>query len=156
MMRTFRLFPTDYSWWTFVDYDSLLTAVERFQPATALEFGPGGSTLALIEGGASEIHTCEDDADWAEVYRTRVASRYPGIVRLHRYEPRDPLSIPALDHKRFDLAFIDGPKRTPTREPAIRYAQARADVVLCHDAETMARLFGMRFEMIGTVGRLLS
>lgn len=153
-MRTFRLFPSDYSWWTFADYESLLTCVERFKPKTALEFGPGGSTLAIVEGGATSVDTCEDDPAWAKVCRERVASRSPAI-RLHQFTNDEPISIPALDGRRFDLAFIDGPKRTPTRAAAIAYAQARADVVLCHDVETMAKLFGLRFEVVGTVGILL-
>lgn len=153
-MRTFRLFPADYSWWTFADYDSLLTAIERFRPKRVLEFGPGGSTLALIEGGAQSVDSCEDDPEWLATYQTRIAAKHPAI-RLHPFTNADPLRIPALDGQWFDLAFIDGPKRTPTRAAAIAYARERAGVVLCHDAETLARLFGLRFEMVGSVGILL-
>lgn len=152
--RTFRLFPADYSWWTFADYDSLLTAAERYRPRRVLEFGPGGSTLALIEAGATAIDSCEDEAEWLETYRARLGAPHRDTVRLHAFVNTDPIAIPALDGARFDLAFIDGPKRTPTRLPAIRYAQAHADVVVCHDVETMRRLFGLTFETIGTVGVL--
>lgn len=151
-MRNFRLFPADYSWWKFEDYESLLTAAERFRPRRVLEFGPGGSTLALVEGGATSIDSCEDDAKWLETYSQRIGAAHGGIVRFHAFVNGDPVSIPALDGARFDLAFIDGPKQTPTRLPAIRYAQAHADVVLCHDVETMRRLFDLRIDAIGTVG----
>lgn len=153
-MRTFRLFPEDYSWWTFEDYDSLLTAMERFKPRSVLEFGPGGSTLALIEGGAESIDSCEYDPEWLTVYRQRIGAKY-AHVHLHPFADADPLSIPGLDDRRFDLAFVDAPKVTPTRLPAIRYAQAHAGVVLCHDVPQLSHAFGLRFEMIGTVGVLL-
>lgn len=150
-MRTFKLFPTDYSWWTMADYGSLLDVVERFKPRRVLEFGPGGSTLALIEGGAERVDSCENDPDWRQVYQTRIGKAHPEL-RVHAFTPADPLIIPALTGQRWDFGFVDGPRQTPTRKPAIDYALAHCDVVACHDVETIARLFGYRFEVVGTVG----
>jgi len=128
-MRTFRLYPVEARWWSFQDFGAVLDVCERLHPQRALEFGPGSSTLALIEGGA-HVDTCEDDPKWAKVYRDRIENKYPHIVRLHDYTWSDPISIPALDAQTFDLGLIDGPLGTPRRYAAIEYCLERCVATL--------------------------
>lgn len=124
---TFARYPVEQAWWSFNDYQAVLDVMARLRPARVLEFGPGSSTLALIEGGAARIDACEDDP----VYADRLLKNVPdAIVHLHAYTWRNPLSIPALDEKVFDLALIDGPRTTTRRPTVIRYAMARCAAVL--------------------------
>ena len=129
-MRTFRLYPDEKRWWSFSDYGAVLDVMRERQPKRVLEFGPGSSTLALIEGGAVSIDTCEDNDDWAKVYEERLVRQYPDVVRLIRYEWNDPLSIPTLNAERFDLALIDGPFTTPRRRAVIEWAMRRCALLL--------------------------
>lgn len=128
--RTFQLYPEEQHWWSFNDYGAVLDVMERLRPKKMLEFGPGSSTLALIEGGAEHIDTCEDDPHWAQVYEERLVPRFPGIVSLHRYTWSDPLKIAAIARRRYDLALIDGPRDTTKRMPVIGYALMRCARVL--------------------------
>jgi hypothetical protein len=130
MPPPFRLFPEDYPWWTFADYGQLLDQVRRFGAQTALEFGPGGSTLALVEGGAV-VDACEDDPVYLARHRERLGA-HP--VMLFLYTHAEPLVIPPTDGLLYDLAFVDGPRDTLLRPVEIEYAAARSRVVVCHDA----------------------
>ncbi len=137
----FRLYPEEQRWWSFRDYDAVLSALERVPHARVLEFGPGSSTLALIEGGALEVHACEDSAHWAAVQEERLVRRFPSVVHLHRYtwpEGAD-LSVPGVDDLRFDLALIDGPRATERRPDVLRYALARSQWVLMPTEEYQTR-----------------
>lgn len=127
-MGPFKLYPEERHWWSFNDYGHVLDVVRARGAKRILEFGPGSSTLALIEGGATTIDTCEDNPDWAQVYEDRLAGRFPEIVRVHRYEPgtAGPLGLKGG----YDLGLIDGPLGTQNRGPAIRYAIARCAAVL--------------------------
>lgn len=130
-MRAFQLFKEPAHWWSFADYGAVLDVVERRQAKRVLEFGPGSSTLALIEGGATHIDTVEDDPDWAQVWEERLQQRFPEIVHVHRYAWMDPIEIPSIDVAcRYDLALIDGPKAIERRTAAIAYAIARCAAVL--------------------------
>lgn len=129
-MNPFKLYPAEAAWWSFTDYQAVLDAMQSTGARRVLEFGPGSSTLALIEGGAETVDTCEDAPDWAEVYEERLVKRFPRIVRLHRYTFGDPISIPQVNMKRFDLALIDGPRSTEARAAVVPYAMDRADWVL--------------------------
>ena len=126
----FKLYPEEQHWWSFQDYQAVLNTMERLQPKQVLEFGPGSSTLALIEGGAAHIDTCEDAEDWAKVYEERLQGKYPEIVKLHRYTWSDPLSIPAIDLQQYDLALVDGPLGTDRRPTVVRYCLERCRAVL--------------------------
>jgi hypothetical protein len=128
--RRFQLYPAVQRWWSFTDYATVLDVVQGRHATTILEFGPGSSTLALIEGGATQIDCCEDEATWFDVYTKRLVYRYPEVVTLHAYTWQDPLSIPALNGKRYDLALVDGPRLTPRRPACIAYALERATAVL--------------------------
>jgi len=123
--------PATTAWWSEDDRRYVLSVMEQFRPKTVLEFGPGSSTLALIDGGATRIDACEDDPEWLAIYRERIANRYPGIVNLVFYTWSDPLVIPACDAKaRYDLALIDGPLAIDKRIATIRYSLDRAARVL--------------------------
>lgn len=150
MARTFALYPEERHWWSFNDYGHVLDTVRALGARRILEFGPGSSTLALLEGGATTIDTCEDAPDWAQVWEERLQGAYPQIVRVHRYTLADPLSIPALDGRRYDLALIDGPLGTNSRPPAIRYALARCAAVLV-PTEDLNRTFRDQLREIARV-----
>lgn len=151
MSGPFRLYPQEEHWWSFNDYQAVLDVMDRLKPARVLEFGPGSSTLALIEGGASRIDTCEDDPEWSAIYRLRLVAKFPDVVRLHRYAWRRQLSIPALDSEAFDLALIDGPRVTARRVAVLDYALPRCSAVLLplDDSQRMSR----RLEQLATGAR---
>lgn len=132
---TFRLYPKELHWWSFADYGAVLSVMRRLQPASVLEFGPGSSTLALIEGGARSIDCCEDNPDWLNVYQERLAQRYDG-VRMLPYTWSDPLVVPGAALA-YDMALIDGPHGTERRPTVLRYALARCTHVLmcCEDSK---------------------
>lgn len=133
MARTFRLYPVEQHWWSFADYEGLLSITERFKPRRVLEFGPGSSTLALIEGGAEIVYSCEDDKKWLDTYTGRFV-KHP--VAFYLYTWSENLTVPALDDIRFrapdfDMSFIDGPRVTTNRLAVLRYCIARSRVVVC-------------------------
>lgn len=124
-------------WWSRNDHDHVVTVVRALAARRVLEFGPGWSTLSLIEGGATHIDSCEDQPDWSQVHEDRLAGAFPAIVHIHRFVQADPLAIPGIDAaiaavggRAYDLALIDGPLGTNARPPAIRYAMARCAAVL--------------------------
>jgi len=138
--REFKLMKEDARWWSLNDYGAVVGAMRKTGAKRVLEFGPGNSTLALIEGGAESIDTCEHVEDWARVWDERLVKRFPRVVRLHRYSwPKSaPLSIPAVDGQRFDLTLIDGPE-TERRPDVVRYALARSTWVLVPTEELTAK-----------------
>lgn len=73
-----------------------------FMFETAIEFGPGNSTVAMLEGGVRRIWTFEENAR-----RLMQFEPDPRVV-FHTYAATDwNLSIPQINA---DIAFIDGPK----------------------------------------------
>jgi hypothetical protein len=135
--RAFRLYPDgpDQHWWSRNDYGAVVDAMATLQASgrpigRVLEFGPGWSTRALIEGGAVSIDTLEDNPDWAATHEARLVKQFPGTVRLIRYAWQEPLAIPAIDGEHYDLAFIDGPLGSNQRPEVLRYALAHATAVL--------------------------
>jgi hypothetical protein len=129
-MNEFELYPVERHWWSFNDYRAVLDTMRALKPSRVLEFGPGSSTLALIEGGATHIDTCEDDPDWAGVYEERLQAKYPEVVTLHRYAWHEPLAIKAIDAQTYDLALIDGPLGTNRRPAVVAYCLDRCRAVL--------------------------
>lgn len=129
-MSEFKLYPEEKHWWSFSDHRAVMDTMRQLQPKRVLEFGPGSSTLALIEGWAESIDCLEDDPKWLGVYRDRLERTYPDVVRMHAFTWSDPLEIPALADHRWDLALIDGPLRTPMRPPVIAWCLARCTAVL--------------------------
>jgi hypothetical protein len=132
----FKLYKEEAAWWSASDYAAVLHVMAHLRPKRLLEFGPGSSTLALVEGGAESVDACEDAEEWAAIYDERLVKRFPRVVSLHRYTWAEELSIPALDALRFDLALIDGPRETPRRPVVIEYCLARCEWVLvpCENA----------------------
>ena len=127
----FELFPEAQRWWSFADYGAVVGLMRRFGAREVLEFGPGSSTLALLEGGASRVDTFEDNPDWLGVWAERLAARFPDRVFLHPFEWADPLELgDAFDRRKWDLALIDGPHGTLARPAVIAWALARCKVVV--------------------------
>lgn len=115
------------------DYAAVLTVMRRLDAKTVLEFGPGNSTLALIEGGATAIDACEDDPAWLATWAQRLPEDCPECVKVvtfHDYTWRCPLTIMGLDDKRYDLALIDGPAAIELRPAVIEYCLERCAAVL--------------------------
>ena len=161
----FKLYTQERSIFGFADYGALLTEVRRVGARSALEFGPGASTLALIEGGCESILSFEHDARWLASAREQLAA-FPH-VRVERYE-----NLPELRPlgAEFDLAFVDSPNgeekrriRHPGQADCARFntvlaALQAAPLVLLHDARrpgeqaTLRRVeaAGCRVSMIDT------
>lgn len=112
--------------WSRADHDAVVAFVQRLRPQRVLEFGPGASTLSLIEGGAWRVDALEDDEHWRKVWTHRLQRRQ---VQIHAYTWSDPLSTP-MDGEKFDLALIDGPHLTEKRPAVIRYCLQRCAKVL--------------------------
>lgn len=124
-----NLYPEGAHWCSREDYAAILTVARDMKAKSVLEFGPGTSTLALIEAGAELIDACEDDPHYLALYTRRLAKQYPQ-VKMRRYTWAEEISIPEIDGERYDLAVIDGPRETMKRPSSIAYALARADNVL--------------------------
>lgn len=145
--RRFALYPQETHWWSFADHENLTQAIERFTPQRVVEFGPGASTLALLEAGVQTIDTYEDDPKWLSLHKGRIPARFARVVTFHAYR-RD--SVPPPPEWPYDLAFVDGPHPTERRLPVIEWARDHSRVVLCHDADSLSRVFPeLRFDMIG-------
>lgn len=163
-MTDFRLYPFECRWWSFNDYGAVLDTMRAIgNPQRILEFGPGSSTLALIEGGATHVDTCEDDMNWARVYRERLQSVYPQLVNICDYVWSPYLVVPGIAGKRYDMALIDGPRETALRPVVVEYCIARCTHVLvpleCNEGsrfmrEAVHRLAGDRSITITDTGPL--
>lgn len=142
-MREFSLMKEDARWWTLNDYGCVVDVTRRLNARTVLEFGPGSSTLALIEGGATLIDAMEDDDGWAEKYRARLQSVYPLIVRIHDYVWADPLHVHIAGEHLYDLALIDGPRETARRPAVVEFCLQRCASVLvpleCNEGSRLMR-----------------
>jgi len=108
----------------------VLAVMERLKPEHVLEFGPGSSTLALVEGGAQMIDCCEDDPKWFDVYLDRLERQFPIVVKIHPYRWSDPVTVPGLMDFRYDMALIDGPRDTPNRPAVVEFCLQRCSAVL--------------------------
>lgn len=97
---------------------------------SVLEFGPGNSTQALIDGGVEIITAFEQDAAYAE----SIKIRFPAI-RLFCYDPSQiPISRGFVSN--FDIALIDGPtvkSFTPSRLNAALFCFTRTRIIMMHD-----------------------
>lgn len=123
-----NLYPREPAhFWSAEDHAAVVKVVQRLQPRRVLEFGPGTSTLALLEGGAWRIDACEDDPHWLKTWQHRL--RYKQVV-FHSYLWAECISIPALDAERFDLALIDGPYEVEKRTSVIEYCMRHCAAVL--------------------------
>lgn len=128
MTGPFRLYPEEQHFLSFLDYGAILSTVERLRPATVLEFGPGWSSLALVEGGATRIDACEDADSWRKLWHDRLR-KYPQVT-VQWYEWADPLTVPQFDGERYDMGLIDGPYDVAKRPAVIDYCLQRCAAVL--------------------------
>lgn len=74
---------------------------------SCLEFGPGISTLALIEAGVERIVTCEHDPEWLERAKEQFKP-FPQVTVIPYLD--EPIATADLGSERFDFAFVDSPK----------------------------------------------
>lgn len=156
-MNEFALYPEEQHWWSYADYRCVLGVVRRLHAVRVLEFGPGSSTLALIEGGATHIDCCEDHPDWLATYRERLEARFPRFVRMHPYTWADPVRVRTIHGAhRYDLALIDGPN-IDQRPAVIEYCLARSEWVLfpTEDHETAPSLRALAPEIAARHSRPL-
>lgn len=163
----FKLYKEQKHTFSFIDYGMLLK--EAAGVKSALEFGPGISTLALIEAGVEKIVTLEHDPKWFDAAVAQFKD-YPQVsVRTYKDEP----VVEADVEGEFDIAFVDSPKgfvhvvrnvegtrkRHPGQEDCSRlntclFALKHAPIVYLHDAcrplerGTLGRLnqMGHKFE----------
>jgi len=117
-------------WWSLADRVTVIDVVGRLRARSVLEFGPGSSTVALVDGGAQRVDAAEDDLTWYNTHQRRLVANYPGVVRIYFYVWCDPLTIPTLDARRYDLGLIDGPREMPRRVATIKYALDHCAAVL--------------------------
>lgn len=161
----FKLYPQDSPTFRFREYGALLSAATGAK--SALEFGPGYSTLALIEAGVGKIITLEHNDEWREKKREEF-KQYPQ-VRVAKYADEFPVTADEVAFQQFDFAFVDSPqgfnelpgrvgrKRHPGYDDCSRlntclFALEHAPVVYLHDAKrpveraTLGRLNAMGFK----------
>lgn len=106
----FRLYTIEQGRFPFIDYEELMGYAKRAK--SALEFGPGISTFALIEAGVKRIVTCEHDPAWA-MRAVEALMDYPQVA-IYQYDNVAPeANVEGLDaNEQFDLAFVDSPSGT--------------------------------------------
>lgn len=120
------------------DYDIILEYAHGKE--SALEFGPGASTLALVEAGVLEIHSYEYQMPYLSAAQSRFAP-YPH-VKIRRFDNVAEIDIPADE---YDIAVVDSPiagkkwVQIPGQEGLARFNTVMAalkysPLVLLHDA----------------------
>jgi hypothetical protein len=112
----FKLYAVQEHTFPFADYGKLIEEVQKLGAKTALEFGPGISTLALIESGLERIVTCEHDDEWFEKAKEKFRE-YPQ-VEVVRYWDEPEATSEAVGV--FDVGFVDSPKGFTHLVPSIR------------------------------------
>lgn len=147
----FELYTEEKKIFMFEDY-AVLKKYAR-NKKKALEFGPGISTLALIEAGVKDIHTCEYKEEYYLQAKDRFSS-YPQ-VHVHRYKNLPRIAGPQFQEPTsdsvsafFDIGFVDSPigsvkhgwEKLPGQEKHARlntlhYAVTHCSVVVLHDAK---------------------
>ncbi len=159
----YRLYPVQQPSLSFVDYGLIMQIATG--ASSVLEFGPGASTLALIEAGVPKIVTLEHDPAWLEIQKDKFKD-HPQVT-VAGYTDTVPVAADEIAFQDFDMAFVDSPQgfshalkgRTPrVRHPGMEdcsrlntclFALERAPVVYLHDAYrsiergTLGRLNGM-------------
>lgn len=112
---------------------------------TALEFGPGLSTQALLDAGIQRVVTCENIDKWLAVAKKRF--KKDERVTVLKFHDEFPVIVDGLDpNEKFDIGFVDAPKGFyPVRKVHPGYADCsrlntllfalnRCKVVFLHDA----------------------
>lgn len=103
----FELYTQERGTFPFIDYAELMGYARNAK--SALEFGPGISTLALVEAKVPEIVTLEHASQWRQDARRRL-KQFPSVQVLE-YKNVAPVALCASlnGHPQFDLAFVDSP-----------------------------------------------
>jgi len=144
----------------------ILSPMKR--PLNLLEFGPGLSTHFFLGLGDVRVVSLESDEKWYQA----ALREFNGMERLelYRFENSPQLSIPEINDRCFDVAFVDAPVGMPRRRVRLPgqegfsrfntlcYALKHALVAVLHDARraaerrTLTRLssMGFRVEFHGT------
>lgn len=102
---------------------------------SAIEFGPGNSTVAMLEGGVLRIMAFEESPsrcnELAEIFQERVS--------INLYGAQDWPSLPTFRRGRhYGLAFIDAPTGSsvyPARLNACLACLQLAHLLVIHDAK---------------------
>src|SRR5690554_211039 len=114
----FRLYPEEKAIFTFDDYQALMDECHRLKARSVLEFGPGASTLALVEAGVERIVTLEHSPNWRILAEERLAGH--SAVTVLPYENTRVIDRELLAGVAFDVAFVDSPVGIEARS-AIRF-----------------------------------
>lgn len=111
------------------DWKFLKAVLEEYKIKTVLEFGAGLSTLLMRSEGA-DVTTYEVENDVADYVR-----RKDPEASIIQWDGITVKAVPNLVRggKKYDLAFVDGPKGGENREHSIAYASEHANFVIVHD-----------------------
>lgn len=117
---------------------------------TALEFGPGESTFAFLDGPSGIIVSLESDPYWAEHWRKRILP-HVGKNEWYLYPYENTAEVVVYGPWRkctFDIALVDAPyggnsarrvihdnRPDLSRFNTLQWALEHAKVVLLHDAD---------------------
>ncbi len=121
--------------------------VRREGIRSVLEFGPGRSTLMFVAAGC-EVWTAECNAYWLQYYQQLFAGE--PAIHMIPFENVPIVSIPEMEGRRFELAFVDSPaghEFPPGMSPrlnACEFAAQHANQLLLHDAERPGELATIR------------
>jgi predicted O-methyltransferase YrrM len=114
----------------------LLKWLKITQPETILEWGPGYSTLVMLEHAPrAEIFTVEHQDKWFQKWHG-ILGKYRQVRMFLLGENDGYVSAPLKFGRKFDLIFIDGLNRK--RPDCLRVAHevlSEGGVVLVHDSE---------------------
>jgi hypothetical protein len=143
----FELFREERAVFTFDDYAAVMGAVRGMK--RVMEFGPGASTLAMIEAGVEHIVSAECSPLWEAKARVSLHEYIDaGRVEIIRFTNTVPVTFSQEVEGPFDLVFVDSPVGIEARS-AVRHkgqencsrlntmiaALDLAPVVLLHDAK---------------------
>jgi hypothetical protein len=115
------------------DYLYLVEFAKQNDSKNILEFGPGVSTYAFLENNC-DVYTFEHHPKWFNSNRREFESF--DNVHVLKYEARNEiLSLPQIEGKSFDLAFVDAPpgRRDMSRFNVCSAVTKYTDVFILHD-----------------------
>jgi tRNA A58 N-methylase Trm61 len=143
----FELFREERAVFTFDDYAAVMGAVRGMK--RIMEFGPGASTLAMIEAGVEHIVSAECDPKWEAAASERLREYIDAKrVEIVRFTNTVPVTFSPEVEGPFDLVFVDSPVGIEARSAVRHIGQTNcsrlntmmaaielAPVVLLHDAK---------------------
>lgn len=150
MNSPYLLYKVEQAIMPFDDYGAIVSECRRIGAETAIEFGPGSTTLALFEGGCRSVISYEYDPMWIDKSLARIGPVKPENVE---WEIRKFENVPVieLDCPRVDIAVVDSPigvesrrhvshpgQKGLSRYNTLKFALTKSDCVLIHDAERKA------------------